>query len=178
MVQDGLRTNNPLYQYASSVGVYHCPGDTRIKKSTMGDGWAYDSYSKSQNVGGESYDTYWGAGATFLKTGAIRNPSQTFIFLEDADNRNRNLGAWVARWDTGGATFNWEDPVAMYHGNISCSAFADGHAEGHKWKNSVIIAAALRAANGFPPGLVGTSSASTTPDSTFIHDNYRFPGWK
>jgi prepilin-type N-terminal cleavage/methylation domain-containing protein len=177
MVQDALRTNNPLYQYAPAPAVYHCPGDTRIKKSSMSLGWAYDSYSKTQNVGGESYLNYWGAGNTFRKMSAIQNASQTFTFVEDADERNRNVGAWVVQWTTGQNTFSWVDPVAMYHGNISCSSFADGHAEARKWKNSLVITAGLRAANGQAPNLTATSGA-TTPDSIFVHDNYRFPGWK
>ena len=30
IMQDVLRTNNPLYQYAPNVGINHCPGDTRL----------------------------------------------------------------------------------------------------------------------------------------------------
>src|ERR1043165_5302612 len=62
-IQRGLQKNNPLYQYAPNVGVYHCPGDVRYKR-TLTTGWAYDSYSKTQNVGGEDYNNYWGAGGT------------------------------------------------------------------------------------------------------------------
>jgi prepilin-type N-terminal cleavage/methylation domain-containing protein len=178
LVQSGLRTNNPFFQYAPNVGVYHCPGDTRYKKPSFAQGWAYDSYSKTQNVGGENYNNYWGAGATFTKVSSIQNTVQTFAFMEDADERNRNIGAWVIQWTTGGNTFTWVDPPAMYHGNIGTCGFADGHAEGHKWKHSTIIQAGQRAANGQAPGLGGVSSTTTKPDSDFVHDNYRFPGWK
>jgi prepilin-type N-terminal cleavage/methylation domain-containing protein len=176
-IQSILKTNNPLYQYAPNVGVFHCPGDIRFKKSAFAQGWAYDSYSKTQNVGGENYDSYWGAGATFIKASNVQNPSQTFAFMEDADERNRNVGTWVVRWTTGGNAFTWTDPPAMYHGNISTCGFVDGHAEAHKWKNSTVIQAGQRAANGQAPGL-SASSATTKPDSDYIHDNYRFPGWK
>jgi prepilin-type N-terminal cleavage/methylation domain-containing protein/prepilin-type processing-associated H-X9-DG protein len=177
-VQGGLRTNNPLFQYAPSVGVFHCPGDTRYKKGSLADGWAYDSYSKSQNVGGENYNNYWGAGATYIKTSTIQSTAQTFAFMEDADERHRNVGTWVIQWSTGGNTFSWVDPPAMYHGNMSTSSFADGHAEGHKWKNSTVITAGLNAANGQGPGWGNPASTATRPDSDFAHDNYRFPGWK
>jgi len=82
-VESALRdeTRNPLARYIRSPGVYHCPGDTRFKKPSLASGWAYDSYSKTQNVGGEPYNNYWGAGATYTKMSAIRRTANTFIFL-------------------------------------------------------------------------------------------------
>ena len=175
-VQRGLRENNPLFQYAPNVGVYHCPGDVRYKR-TMTTGWAYDSYSKTQNVGGDDWNYYWGARATYTKLSAINSPSTTFIFMEDADERNRNVGTWVVQWNPGINTFVWVDPPAMYHGDVSTMSFADGHATGHKWKDSRIIQAGRRAASGQNPGLNGVLSTSTGADGQFVHDNYRFPGW-
>lgn len=173
-----LRTNNPLFRYAPDVGVYHCPGDTRYKKATFTQGWAYDSYSKTQNVGGESYDNFWGAGATYTKLAMVLAPAATFAFFEDADERNRNVGTWVVRWNLSANTFSWVDPPAMYHGNVSTVAFADGHAAGRKWMNPIVIAAGLRAANGQSPRLDGVTAASTRPDSDFVREHYRFPGWR
>ncbi len=175
-VEKGLRENNPLYKYAANTATFHCPGDVRYKKPTMISGWAYDSYSKTQNVGGENYNSYWGAGATYTKISAIQNSSETFSFLEDADERNRNIGTWVVVWS--GSTFTWEDPPAMYHGNVSTCSFADGHSVGHKWRNGRVIAAGNKAANGQAPGLGGTTMLATGEDGQFVHDNYRFPGWK
>ena len=176
-VQAALQTNNPLYQYAPNAGVYHCPGDTRCKKNSFAQGWAYDSYSKTQNVGGEAYNNYWGAGATFRRLSTVQNATQTFAFMEDADERNRNVGAWVVSWQTGGATFTWVDPAAMYHGNISTCGFADGHAEGRKWRDANLIRAGQQAANGQPPSAI-TAASRVGPDAQYVHDNYRFPGWK
>ncbi|HLP77499.1 MAG TPA: prepilin-type N-terminal cleavage/methylation domain-containing protein [Candidatus Paceibacterota bacterium] len=175
-VQDCLRTNNPLYQYAPNVNVFHCPGDIRYKKSSLAAGWAFDSYSKCQNMGGEDYNSYWGAGNTYKKMSSVQNASSTFYFLEDADERNVNVGTYVVNWS--GNTFTWEDPPAMYHGNVGTCSFADGHAEAHKWLNGSVINAGKKAASGTAPGLSGTSAASTRPDSDFVHDNYRFPGWR
>jgi len=177
LVQAALRTNNPLYQYAPNVGVYHCPGDTRYKKNSFAQGWAYDSYSKTQNVGGEAYNNYWGAGATYTRLATIQNATRTFAFMEDADERNRNIGAWVITWQTGGNTFTWVDPPAMYHGNISTCGFTDGHAEGRKWKDGNLIRAGLQAASGQQPTAI-TAASRTGPDAQFVHDNYRFPGWR
>jgi prepilin-type N-terminal cleavage/methylation domain-containing protein/prepilin-type processing-associated H-X9-DG protein len=181
-VQNCLRTNNPMFAYAPNVAVYHCPGDMRTKKSSLASGWAYDSYSKTQNVGGENWSPsgtpYWGAGSTYTKTSQIKAPSSTFYFMEDADERNINVGTWAVLWNTGGNTFTWVDPPAMYHGDVGTVGFADGHAEGHRWRNALVIAAGKRAANGQNPGIDGTSAATTKPDSDFIRNGYRFPGWK
>src|SRR5262245_42066111 len=80
---DQLRTNNPLFQYAPSVGVYQCPGDSRLKAASKTDGWCYGSYSKTQNVGGEPVGpggTYFGIGRTYIKFAEMRWPSATFMF--------------------------------------------------------------------------------------------------
>jgi prepilin-type N-terminal cleavage/methylation domain-containing protein len=177
MIQATLRTNNPLYQYAPNVGVYHCPGDTRYKRTALAQGWAYDSYSKTQNVGGEAYNNFWGAGATYTKVSSIQNSAQTFAFMEDADERNRNVGAWVVNWQTGGNTFTWVDPVAMYHGNISTTGFADGHAEARRWRDANLIRAGQQSASGQPPSAIAAASR-TGPDAQYVHDNYRFPRWR
>jgi prepilin-type N-terminal cleavage/methylation domain-containing protein/prepilin-type processing-associated H-X9-DG protein len=179
IIQSYLRTNNPLFQYAPNVGVYHCPGDTRFKKASFAAGWAYDSYSKSQNMGGEAYNNYWGAGSTYTKISLVRAPSSTFAFMEDAQSGspppNRNVGAWVLTW-VAPNSFTWTDPVAMYHGNVNTQAFADGHAESHKWLRSQVVNAGLAAANAFPP--TGIFTDLTQPDDQYIRNNYRFPGWQ
>jgi prepilin-type N-terminal cleavage/methylation domain-containing protein len=178
-IQSCLKTNNPLFQYAPSVGVYHCPGDTRFKKATFAEGWAYDSYSKSQNLGGEAYANYWGAGSTYTKLTAVRTPSNTFAFMEDAQSGspspNRNVGAWVVTW-VALNTFNWTDPVAMFHGNVNTQAFVDGHAESHKWIRTQIIKAGLSAANGQVASAIFTDLTSS--DDQYIRNNYRFPTWQ
>jgi prepilin-type N-terminal cleavage/methylation domain-containing protein len=174
---------NRLYQYAPNVGVYHCPGDTRFKKPTFAAGWAYDSYSKSETMGGEAWDygtgtPYWGAGATYLKLSSVLAAASTFAFFEDADNRNRNVGAWGVIWNfkSSPGTFKWADPIAMYHGNVDTQSFADGHAEFHKWLRPEVIAAGLAAANG--AGIGAPPYDGTKRDDKYIHDNYRFPGWQ
>jgi hypothetical protein len=41
-----------------------------------------------------------------------------------------------------------------------------------------VIAADKRAANGQNPNIGGNSAAITKPDSDYIRDGYRFPGWR
>jgi prepilin-type N-terminal cleavage/methylation domain-containing protein len=179
IIQACLKTNNLLFQFAPSVGVYHCPGDTRFKKLTFIDGWAYDSYSKSQNLGGEAYNNFWGAGSTYTKLTQVRAPSSTFAFMEDAQpgnpSPNRNVGAWVTEW-VAPDKFNWTDPVAMYHGNVNTQAFTDGHVEYHRWRRGPLISWGIAAANGQTGSKPFTDL--TSGDDQYIRNNYRFPTWQ
>jgi hypothetical protein len=66
------------------------------------------------------------------------------------------------------STFQLTDPPVMYHGNISTSAFADSHAEFHKWTDPKLIAAGQSEARGnhvpyatFQPNNLGKSALNT-----------------
>ena len=94
-----------LFPYVNNVASFHCPGDTRIGR-LPGSGFAYDTYSKTQNYGGEAYSPNstpdWGMGATILKASDIRASSMTFIAVEDTDWRGYNDGTWVVEWSASG----------------------------------------------------------------------------
>jgi prepilin-type N-terminal cleavage/methylation domain-containing protein len=139
--QAQLTTNNPLFKYAPSPGVYQCPGDTRYKfQTTLANGWAYGSYSRTQNTGGDPWNGYMGIQSAYGRLTDIRSPSSTFSFAEDASTQGAgwNQGTWAVQWGFiakwGHAQlFNWLDPIPMYHGNVSTFAFADAHTESHRW---------------------------------------------
>lgn len=179
-----LTTNNPLYQYAPNSGVYECPGDTRITAGTLGTGWAYGSYSHSQNYGGEQYNSYWGAGSSCRTESSIQNPSETFMFVEDAGSQGRgwNVGTWTVTWNPRSGSpghrqsFSWVDPIPMYHGNVSTFGYADGHAEYHKWIDGALIKAGLAAAHNLPTGFP-SSTPNSGRDYDYIYNGYRFHGW-
>ena len=148
---------DPLYKYANNIAIIHCPGDTRYKFLAPGHGWAYDSYSKCENVGGEAYGNYWGQGASYSTITSVASPVSTFYFREDDDSRGLNEGTWVLNWQATTPTpapfahpqsFTWEDPIPMYHGNVSTASFVDGHAECYTWgdKARSITACQLRRA--------------------------------
>jgi prepilin-type N-terminal cleavage/methylation domain-containing protein/prepilin-type processing-associated H-X9-DG protein len=175
-----LKTNNPLFQYASNAKVFHCPGDVRYKKIPAPGpnvGWAYDSYAKTQNIAGDPQG--WGLPSTYKKLGNIRSAAQTFAFMECADWRGFNDGTWQQNWvnaDAANQSFTWGDPPAMYHGNVSTAAFADGHCESHKWLNGAVVDAGKKAAG----GVAVTSFAGPTSglDYQYVFQNYRYPGWR
>lgn len=177
---DQLRTNNALYAYAPSTGVNQCPGDTRFKQPDKASGWAYGSYSKTQNAGGEPN---WAGGMpySYQKLSQMKWASQTFMFIEDANSTGTgggsagyNRGTWGVNPSAG--SFAWADPVPMYHGNISTAGFGDGHAESHKWLHGEIVKAGLAAARGqsFDTSRFPTSGA----DFEYVRNNYRHPLWK
>lgn len=182
--QAEIITNNPLAPFAKNPGVYACPGDTRLKLGSLGSGWAYGSYSKTENVGGEAYANFFGIGSAYKKLSEIQAPANTFIFIEDAQSssspggtsKGYNLGTWVVNWTGVSPTyFTWQDPPAMYHGNVGTFAFADGHAEFHKWLNGTLVQNGKAAATAQP---YSTGYTVPGPDQMFMHDGYRFPGWK
>src|SRR5438874_7990057 len=93
MIKERIK-NGPLYQYASAIDAYHCPGDKRLAKKIGSPGWAFDSYSKANGMNGIE----WEAGkdyAPITKITAIPNPSQMYVFIEESDPRGYNLGTWV-----------------------------------------------------------------------------------
>jgi len=180
MMQGVLKTNNPLFQYAPNPGVYHCPGDVRTKltpKPGPNVGWAYDSYAKTQNLAGDPQG--WGLPSTYTKLSAIAATALTFAFMECADWRGFNDGTWQQNWVGAGSanqSFTWADPPAMYHGNVSTVAFADGHCESHKWLDNSVINAGKQAASGVAvPSFSGPNSG---PDYQYVYQGYRYPGWR
>lgn len=170
-IQNRMRTNNPLFNYAPNVGVFHCPGDERTKLKP-GSGWAYDSYSRTCNDGSEAG---WGIPGRWTKISQIRNASMTFIFTEDADERGFNLGDWVLAFTIGNPdSFRWVDPPAMYHGNVNTYGFADGHAETHKWRDPNLIKAGKQAAAGQTPTAI-SAALTSGPDYQYVLQRYLHP---
>lgn len=181
--QAQLTTNNPLYQYTPNPNLFECPGDTRFNQPSLATGWAYGSYSHSQNYGGEQYSSYWGAGNSCRIDSVIRYASDTFMFVEDADTQQRgwNVGTHAVQWHlTTPQSFDWLDPVPMYHGNVSTFGFADGHAEAHRWHDGALIKGGQLAAMGkFTSwAALGLNPLKSGPDYYYWYNGYRFPGWK
>ncbi len=179
LFEAALKANCPLFPLMPNPKSFHCPGDVRFNNKP-GAGWAYDSYSKSQNITGDSKgdNTYWGFTPTTDKFSSIKSTSQTMVFVEDADNRGYNNGSWTVTWT--GSGFTWVDPLAMYHGNVTTFGYADGHGESHKWLSSLIV----NYGKGVAAGTVTPSSGATSAfplfgvDYAYIYNGIRFAGWR
>jgi prepilin-type N-terminal cleavage/methylation domain-containing protein/prepilin-type processing-associated H-X9-DG protein len=172
-VEAGLM-RSPLWKYCSVSAAYHCPGDLRTKRLKPSKGWAYDSYSKADGMnGGEWADLSSGGRHVFEKIASIDEPSRAFVFLEESDPRDFNLGTWVLNVAPPG----WVDGFAIFHGNLSTFSFADGHAEQHRWIADSTIRAATDFANG-KESFYWTGGNAKNPDFRWMWDHYRYAGWK
>jgi hypothetical protein len=63
----------------------------------------------------------------------------------------------------------------MFHGNVNTWSYADGHADGHLWRDQNVINVGLQSAKGNGGNV---SFVAGSPDYNFIYSNYRFPGWE
>ena len=169
-VRKGL-TNGPLYKYISNENSYHCPGDLRTRRLKPGRGWAFDSYSKAEGINGF---TGWNTVVPYKKASTIHEPSNSMVFVEESDHRGFNIGTWAIWVDP----IRWVDPLAIFHGNWSTFAFADGHAEGHKWNNAQLIAAAKRAGETGNSGLDFPGASKTNTDFVWVYNRFKFVNWK
>ena len=158
-----------IFTYASAIGAYHCPGDLRTKRLKPGKGWAYDSYSKADGMNGGA----WGGIKIYTKEAGILEPSNSMVFVEEADPRSYNMGTWVIDVSPAG----WVDPFAIFHGAQSTFAFADGHSEAHRWLESSTIKAATDSANGIS-SFYWSGGNNKNRDFKWVYDRYRHVDWK
>ncbi|MDA1274531.1 MAG: type II secretion system protein [Verrucomicrobia bacterium] len=174
-VENGLRLG-ALWQYVSSPGTYHCPGDLRTKRLKPGSGWAFDSYSKANGMNGGGWQ---GSSATsgpqqfYTKLTTVQSAAEAMVFLEESDPRGRNLGTWVINV---APSPGWVDPFAIFHGNTSTISFADGHAEPHSWVVASTIKAATDSANGIS-SFYWTGGNNKNSDFQWVHQRYKHQKW-
>ena len=174
-----------LYKFAQNIGIIHCPGDTRFKYNTPGHGWAYDSYSKPNNLANGPSS---GQSGTYTSLASIASPSETFSWREDVDSRGYNEGTWVVQWNSTSPqaghpqSFTWVDPAPMYHGNVSTASFADNHAEAYTWGDPTMIKYGKGMAANDPTyvngGVFIPPQVNYTADYEYVYEGFRFPGWQ
>ncbi len=168
-VQRGLM-NGLLFKYADAIKLYHCPGDTRAKL-TPGAGWGHDSYSKANGMNGGGWQ---GADQpVHVLIADLQHPSESLVFVEEADPRGYNWGTWVINVQPAPS---WVDPFAIYHGTSSTLSFADGHVDLHQWTDSGVILAASRSGAGLS-SFFWAGGGSTNPDYRWIHERYKHTKW-
>lgn len=157
-----------LYAYVDTVDVYHCPGDKRWKREEPPFN-VYQSYSVSDPMNGKFENNKY----AYRKMVEIKVPSEKYVFVEEAArNASFNIGSWWFgyKWSTGLiGDSGFLDPVALWHSEQNTFAFADGHAEIHKWKEPATIKALEQYLDGqgFPLRL---NSGSGLPE-TYAHSN-------
>jgi prepilin-type N-terminal cleavage/methylation domain-containing protein/prepilin-type processing-associated H-X9-DG protein len=137
-----------IWPYLESPDVYHCPVDKRWRKpptdpapshpldiNTIG---GYRSYSLGAVLSAAGYgETGTGENEyVIIKYSDFSNPGSKITFLEEqaGDGFNENY------WDVYLNSDLWWDPFAIVHNGSSTFAYADGHAERHKWTDKNMIA--------------------------------------
>jgi len=132
-----------IWPYLETPKVYHCPVDRRWRKaptavtpSATNSIGGYRSYSIGAVLSGYGYTLTTGEeDYVILKYSEFSSPGSKIVFLEEqaGDGFNQNT------WNILISSNQWWDPVAIVHSGSSTFAYADGHAERHKWTDQTII---------------------------------------
>jgi prepilin-type processing-associated H-X9-DG protein len=147
-----------------------------------GKGWAYDSYIKSDTMGGN-----WVPSTYFIKLTDIKEPVDSLVFTEAADQRGCNWSTWKmeVNWDDVAARKNttrprWGDPPTVFHGEVGTLAFADGHVESHRWLEATTLKVAREMAAGKHANVdfaVFPDAGNSDRDLRWLYDKYRYKGY-
>ena len=141
---DGM-TLAPFFKYSASVSVYKCPADHYVspKQASAGLTARPRSYSMNMFFGAtkpdwtDNFNFLYTDYAQFLKSGSIRNPAGLFVTLDEhPDSINDGFLQTDPHTDiTKWSPQHWNDLPATYHNGAGGFAFADGHAEVHKFRS-------------------------------------------
>src|SRR5947207_3334291 len=169
-IENGLR-KGALFRFVNAPASYHCPGDLRTKRLAVKKGFAYDSYSKVEGMNGGGWNL--NAQPPYEKLSTVESPSESMAFIEESDPRDYNLGTWVV--DVKPAP-RWVDGFAIFHGRVTSIAFADGHAEIHRWTDPLLILAAIEFANGTGDFYFAGGTAKNQ-DFQWVYQRYKHKKW-
>jgi prepilin-type N-terminal cleavage/methylation domain-containing protein/prepilin-type processing-associated H-X9-DG protein len=129
---------------AGNYKIYWCPTDTylsqpqrakgwanRVRSAAMdaavGDGYKWEGFSWSNDNGG-----YWWA--IHMGDLALPGPSMSWVFLDEHPDSIDDCILYTDAYCTNGTGQFTELPACQHNGACGI-AFADGHAEIHKWLN-------------------------------------------
>jgi prepilin-type processing-associated H-X9-DG protein len=122
-----------------TAAIYRCPADRVLSEIQRQAGWSsrVRSYSMNAMVGDAGDNSRWGTNLfnpqyrQFLKTTDISRPTDIFVFLDEHPDSINDAGFFNPHQTS------WIDIPAAYHNGACGFAFADGHAEIHKWRASM-----------------------------------------
>ena len=119
-----------IWPYIDAPKAYHCPSDNRFKTTASVGLLGYRSYSIGKPLSKRYPGNPGEVESEISKFSEFVNPSSKIIFLEEAEKER----GWNHRtWNMDLVTPKWVDPFAIWHNDSSTFAFADGHADRHKW---------------------------------------------
>jgi prepilin-type N-terminal cleavage/methylation domain-containing protein/prepilin-type processing-associated H-X9-DG protein len=124
----------------SSLGVWKCPSDKSLSRIGATRYPHVRTVSMNNWLGNYDPDTgqdnplfNWGPGKIIRKTCDMAQPApaQTYVLLDERDD-SINDGYFVVMMGDSAIV----DYPSSYHNGSGNFVFADGHAEGHKWRDS------------------------------------------
>jgi len=133
LIGDQYANCGSLGPYTKSPGVYRCLSDKsgRVRSVSM------NSYVGVSTASGISAGVLNYGNEYYLKAShyAKLSPSEGVVFMDERADSINDGWFWSPR-----SRYNVQDRPAIYHGNDSSSfAYADGHADLHKWRSSRFI---------------------------------------
>jgi prepilin-type N-terminal cleavage/methylation domain-containing protein/prepilin-type processing-associated H-X9-DG protein len=136
----------PFFKYTGNINIYKCPADHYVSATQTGAGITSRPRSYSMNGFFGQYDPNRPNASTnnnyptytqFLKSSTLVNPAGLFVTLDEhPDSINDGFFQADPRTDMSQNTA-WSDLPATYHDGAGGFAFADGHAEVHKFRSAV-----------------------------------------
>jgi|MTBAKSStandDraft_2_1061841.scaffolds.fasta_scaffold00069_24 prepilin-type N-terminal cleavage/methylation domain-containing protein/prepilin-type processing-associated H-X9-DG protein len=115
-------TLGALFPYTETIKVYRCP-------EGMKDQWR--TYAIVDSMNGHHFGPPGGPplAPVIRKTSEIVSPGARMVFIDEG---YASTESWTIYWDR----VSWWDRIPLRHGEGTCLAFADGHAEYWKWEDS------------------------------------------
>ena len=143
-----------LAPYVSNPGVYRCPADHSASGPAGRGGARVRSYSMSQAVGALDLagtprpegnlanlapppGGHWRTFSRENDLGHGMEPSDLWVLVDENPDSIDDAG-FAFEMPVGGSA-EWFNCPAKTHGNSCCLAFADGHAEIHRWRQPAYI---------------------------------------
>jgi prepilin-type processing-associated H-X9-DG protein len=126
----GAIKNGVLFEYNTSLPIYHCPADRSTLANTNQLRWR--SYNLSLSINGATESAPLGI-YQWKHSTDILSPSTAFFFIDENEDTIMDsnfgcpaIGSW---WDG-----YWWDMPANRHNQAGNLSFADGHVEHWKWR--------------------------------------------
>lgn len=131
-----------LWPYSEAPKVYNCPADKRWRDinndACPGQINGYRTYSIGNPLSQRPSSQPGETESKISKVSEFVNSGSKIVFLEETETEY----AWNNRtWNMSLSLSSpaWVDPFAILHNNSSTFAYADGHADRHKWVDEVTI---------------------------------------